>query len=70
MVVRFDVLPLCSDILSIKNSPALRAATSVGSILDEESCLNSQRFETGVSVSLWVSRSCMEYLSPLVHTTI
>jgi hypothetical protein len=36
MVVRFDVLPLYSEILSIKNSPALRAATSVGSILDEE----------------------------------
>jgi hypothetical protein len=41
MVVRFCVLPLCSEILSIKNSPALRAATAVGSILDEESCLNS-----------------------------
>ncbi len=65
MVVRIDVLPLCSEILSIKNSPALRAATSVGSILDEESCLNSQRFETCVSVTLWVSRSCMEYLSLL-----
>jgi hypothetical protein len=55
MVVRFCVLPLlCSEILSIKNTPALRAATSTGSILDEESYLNSQRLETCVSVILWV----------------
>ncbi len=58
--------PLCPEIRSIKNSPALRAATSTGSILDEESYLNSQRLETCVSVILWVSRSCMEYLSLLI----
>jgi hypothetical protein len=46
MFLRFDVMPLCPEILSIKNSPALRAATSTGSILDEESYLNSQRLET------------------------
>ncbi len=45
MFVRFCVLPLCSEILSIKNSPALRAATSVGSIPDEESYLNSQKVQ-------------------------
>ncbi len=69
MFVRFCVLLLCSEILSIKNSPALRAATSVGSKPDEESYLNSQRFETCVSVTLWVNRSWMEYLSVLIPTT-
>jgi hypothetical protein len=61
MVVRFCVLPLWSEILSIKNSFALRAATSMGSIFEEESYLNSFRLETWVSATLWVSRSCMEY---------
>jgi hypothetical protein len=70
MLNRFVVVPLWSYILSIKNSPALRAATSMGSKLDEGSYLNSQRFETCVSVVLWVSRSCMKYLSPLTPTTM
>ncbi len=66
----FAFCPLCSEILSIKNFPALCAATSVGSKPDVESCLNSQRLETCVSVILWVSRSCMEYLSLLIPTTM
>jgi hypothetical protein len=61
MLIRLCVVPLWSEILSIKNSPALHAATSMESIFEEGSYMNSHRLETWVSATLWVSRSCMEY---------
>ncbi len=52
------VYPVDKELIPMgSTSPALRAATSMGSKLDEGSYLNSQRFDACVSVVLWVSGS-------------